>query len=61
MGQIGIRCAASRTSLWFYLGVAIADDFLDPPFRTDGQDRDLNQLLRLRHPWEGLTLVGSPS
>lgn len=41
------------------MGVVIAADHLHPSFRTDGSDKELNTLLKNRHPWHRLTFVGS--
>jgi hypothetical protein len=59
MGSIGVRCSRNPENLWFHLEVAIANDFLHPPFRTDGSDKELNTLLHNRHPWDRLTFIGS--
>lgn len=59
MGQIEVRCSRDRKNLWFHLDATIADKHLDPPFRADGSDKELNTLLQTSHPWHGLTLIGS--
>ena len=58
MGTIGVRCAKSRTSLWFHLDAQFATEHLNPDFRTDGLDRAANEALGILPPWDQLTKLG---
>lgn len=58
MGEIGIRCANLRTSLWFHVSFAFATDHLYPPFRVDGSDPIALSLAGGRYPWTELTPEG---
>ena len=58
MGSIKVRCAVHRLTLWFHFDFLFAADFLHPDFRTDGRDKEINELLRLEYPWDQLTELG---
>lgn len=61
MSTIGVRCAAARTTLWFYLeeGHQLSAKALYSPFYTKVEDEAFHELLGTHQLWAELYAFGA--